>query len=70
MKTTRRKKLEPMSIRLDEDVRKRLEEAARASDRTMSNYINHVLREHFSVIDEVSGGRASSNASRSPKFDR
>ena len=44
-----KKKLEPMSIRLDEDVRAELEKAVEAEDRSLSNYINHVLKAHFSA---------------------
>jgi len=64
MKQTRRKKLEPMSVRLDEDVRKDLEAAARASDRTMSNYINMVLKEHFAAKRQDRPEVSSWNASR------
>lgn len=42
----REKKLEPLSIRLDPDVRKAIETLARHDERSLSAYINRVLRKH------------------------
>jgi hypothetical protein len=41
------KKLEPISIRLDPDVREGIEALAKADGRSMSAYINRVLRRHI-----------------------
>jgi predicted HicB family RNase H-like nuclease len=41
------KKLDPLSVRLDQDVRENLERAAQAEGRSLSNYINEVLKQHF-----------------------
>ena len=50
---TRRKKklLEPMSIRLDPDVKAALEDFAEEEDRSLSSYVNRVLREHVQRIE-------------------
>jgi predicted HicB family RNase H-like nuclease len=40
----------PMSIRLDPDVREALEELAKSDDRSVSSYINRVLRQHVEGI--------------------
>ena len=40
----------PMSIRLDPDVRAALEELAKSDDRSVSSYINRVLRQHVEGI--------------------
>jgi hypothetical protein len=42
----REKKLQPLSIRLDADVRRAIEKLARKDDRSLSAYINRLLREH------------------------
>jgi hypothetical protein len=42
----RQKKLEPISIRLDPAVKAAIEQLARADDRTLSAYVNLVLRRH------------------------
>jgi hypothetical protein len=42
----RSKKLDPISIRLDPDVKAALEELAKADDRSLSAYINRTLRQH------------------------
>jgi predicted transcriptional regulator len=42
----REKKLQPLSIRLDADVRRCIEKLARKDDRSLSAYINRVLRDH------------------------
>ena len=49
---TRRKKklLEPMSIRLDPDVKAALEGFAEDEDRSLSSYVNRVLRDHVDRI--------------------
>ncbi|HEX5998415.1 MAG TPA: hypothetical protein VFZ16_03295 [Hyphomicrobiaceae bacterium] len=51
--TTRRKKklLEPMSIRLDPDVKASLEGFAEEEDRSLSSYVNRVLRDHVARIE-------------------
>ena len=36
----------PMSIRLEPDVREAIEELAQTDDRSVSSYINRVLRQH------------------------
>jgi|EndMetStandDraft_5_1072996.scaffolds.fasta_scaffold269673_2 predicted transcriptional regulator len=43
----RSKKLDPISIRLDPDVKAALEELAKADDRSLSAYINRTLRQHI-----------------------
>jgi predicted transcriptional regulator len=43
----RTKKLGPVSIRLDPDVRRGIEEMAEADERSLSAYINRVLRRHL-----------------------
>ena len=52
-KTTRRKKklLEPMSIRLDPDVKAALEGFAEEEDRSLSSYVNRVLRDHVDRME-------------------
>lgn len=42
----RQKKLQPLSVRLEPDVRRAIEKLARKDDRSLSGYINHVLRDH------------------------
>jgi predicted transcriptional regulator len=50
---TRRKKklLEPMSIRLDPDVKTALEGFAEDEDRSLSSYVNRVLRDHVERVE-------------------
>jgi predicted transcriptional regulator len=50
---TRRKKklLEPMSIRLDADVKAALEGFAEDEDRSLSSYVNRVLRDHVERVE-------------------
>ena len=50
---TRRKKklLEPMSIRLDPDVKAALEGFAEDEDRSLSSYVNRVLRDHVERVE-------------------
>ena len=43
------KKLDPISIRLDPDVKAALEQLAAADDRSLSGFINRVLRQ---FVDE------------------
>jgi hypothetical protein len=51
-KTRRKKKLlEPMSIRLDPDVKAALEGFAEEEDRSLSSYVNRVLRDHVARIE-------------------
>jgi predicted HicB family RNase H-like nuclease len=42
----RDRKLEPLSVRLDPEVRKAIEALARQDERSLSAYINRVLRDH------------------------
>ena len=44
--TRRKKKLEPMSIRLDPDVKAALQGFAEEEERSLSFYVNRVLRDH------------------------
>jgi len=46
------KKLEPISIRLEPDVKAALLELAEADDRTLSAFINRILRQY---VDSVRG---------------
>jgi predicted transcriptional regulator len=46
----RRKKLDPISIRLDPDVKAALEELAKEDERSLSAYINRVLRQHIDAV--------------------
>jgi predicted transcriptional regulator len=66
---TRRKKklLEPMSIRLDPDVKATLEEYAEAEDRSLSSYVNRVLREHVRRIEEQKREPPRTEAKADPK---
>jgi predicted transcriptional regulator len=48
-----------MSIRLEPDVRTALEELAEADDRSVSSYINRVLRQH---VETVRGKRAKAKS--------
>jgi len=41
-----RKKLEPISIRLDPDVKEAIQALAKDDERSLSSYINRVLRQH------------------------
>jgi hypothetical protein len=52
VRMTRRKKklLEPMSIRLDADVKAALEGFAEDEDRSLSSYVNRVLRDHVERV--------------------
>lgn len=49
----RRKKLDPISIRLDPEVKRALETLAVAEDRTLSAYINRVLRFHVESLQQL-----------------
>ncbi|HXF55295.1 MAG TPA: ribbon-helix-helix protein, CopG family [Hyphomicrobiaceae bacterium] len=46
----RRKKLDPISIRLDPDVKAALEELAKEDERSLSSYINRALRQHIEAV--------------------
>jgi predicted transcriptional regulator len=46
----RSKKLEPMSLRLDPEVKAPLQEFAAADERTLSAYVNRVLRQHVDAM--------------------
>jgi predicted transcriptional regulator len=43
------KKLTPLSIRFDPDVKAALDEAASAEDRSLAWIVNRALREHFGL---------------------
>jgi hypothetical protein len=49
--TRRKKKLEPMSIRLDPDVKAALQGFAEEEERSLSFYVNRVLREHVEQLE-------------------
>jgi predicted transcriptional regulator len=49
--TRRKKKLEPMSIRLDPDVKAALQGFAEEEERSLSFYVNRVLRDHFEQVE-------------------
>jgi predicted transcriptional regulator len=49
--TRRKKKLEPMSIRLDPDVKAALQGFAEEEERSLSFYVNRVLRNHVEQIE-------------------
>lgn len=44
--------MSPISIRLEFDVKAALEELASADDRTLSAYINRVLRQHVEGLNK------------------
>jgi len=46
----RRKLLNPISIRLDPDLKAALDALAKADDRSLSAYINRALREHVATV--------------------
>jgi predicted transcriptional regulator len=52
--TRRKKKLEPMSIRLDPDVKTALQGFAEEEERSLSFYVNRVLRKH---VEQVEAGK-------------
>jgi predicted transcriptional regulator len=47
----RKKKLEPMSIRLDPDVKAALQGFAEEEERSLSFYVNRVLRNHVEKVE-------------------
>ena len=49
--TRRKKKLEPMSIRLDPDVKAALQGFAEEEERSLSFYVNRVLRNHVEQVE-------------------
>ena len=49
--TRRKKKLEPMSIRLDPDVKAALQGFAEEEERSLSFYVNRVLRNHVERVE-------------------
>jgi predicted transcriptional regulator len=49
--TRRKKKLEPMSIRLDPDVKAALQGFAEEEERSLSFYVNRVLRHHVDQVE-------------------
>jgi hypothetical protein len=67
---TRRKKklLEPMSIRLDPDVKAALEGFAEDEDRSLSSYVNRVLRDHVEQVEaKKQDGPPKAEAKPEPK---
>ena len=61
-KTRRKKKLlEPMSIRLDPDVKAALEGFAEEEDRSLSSYVNRVLRDHVERVGTQQPRRQTRN---------
>jgi hypothetical protein len=68
---TRRKKklLEPMSIRLDPDVKAALEGYAEDEDRSLSSYVNRVLRDHVHRIETQKHEPPRADAKAEPKAD-
>jgi predicted transcriptional regulator len=63
---TRRKKklLEPMSIRLDADVKAALEGFAEDEDRSLSSYVNRVLRDHVERVEAKKHGDVQKQEAR------
>jgi predicted transcriptional regulator len=55
----REKKLEPISIRLDPDVKEAIQALARQDERSLSSYINRVLRQHADEAKGKDGRRKS-----------
>jgi hypothetical protein len=69
MARRKKKLLEPMSIRLDPDVKAALEGYAEAEDRSLSSYVNRVLREHVRRIEEQKQDPPRPEARTEPKPD-
>jgi hypothetical protein len=67
--TPRRKKklLEPMSIRLDPDVKAALEGFAEEEDRSLSSYVNRVLRDHVERVEATKEPEPPPEAKPEPK---
>ena len=55
----RSKKLEPISIRLEADVKSALEALAEADERSLSAYINRALRQHVEALRRKRAGKQS-----------
>ena len=51
------KKLDPMSIRLDPEVKAALEIIAQQEDRSLSYVINRVLRQYVETVKSKTSGR-------------
>jgi predicted transcriptional regulator len=66
---TRRKKklLEPMSIRLDPDVKAALEGFAEEEDRSLSSYVNRVLRDHVERVGAQKHAPEKPESKQEPK---
>jgi predicted transcriptional regulator len=47
----KKKLLEPMSIRLDPDVKAALQGFAEEEERSLSFYVNRVLRQHVQLVE-------------------
>ena len=60
----------PFSVRLDENVRKALEQAARADGRSLSSYVERVLAQHLVTAGFLSGDEFTPPAGRSPATRR
>ena len=50
-------KKDKVSITLDSDLIKRIKELAENDDRSFSQYINMVLREHVAMVGDARGSR-------------
>ena len=44
-----------VSITLDEDVNERIKQLAEKDDRSFSQYINIILKEHLSIVESKDG---------------
>jgi hypothetical protein len=64
--TRRKKKLEPMSIRLDPDVKAALQGFAEEEERSLSFYVNRVLRKH---VEQVEAGKQTADPQDAKKPD-
>lgn len=62
--TRRKKKLEPMSIRLDPDVKAALQGFAEEEERSLSFYVNRVLRDH---VEQVEAGKQETQITEAKK---
>ena len=62
--TRRKKKLEPMSIRLDPDVKAALQGFAEEEERSLSFYVNRVLRDH---VEQVGAGKQEAQLTEAKK---
>jgi hypothetical protein len=66
----RAKKLEPISIRLDPDVRQGIAAGAKAADRSLSAHINRILRQHLRGATVVLGDSVREALERLAKAEK